>query len=108
MNTVAAKPMRTRQASLAINCLRRGATDCELFFSADNICNSFRPSADVPENQFAEVTNKPGPFKYQRVPMPVNILGWIQNSTFRLRSGGSLKFVIQTVPVFSGHSLLGY
>ena len=39
--------------------------------------------------------------------MPVNILGWIQNSTFRLRSARKLKFVIQTIPVLSGHSLLG-
>src|SRR5438067_10303823 len=91
MNTVTARPMRNRQASLAINCLRRGATDCELFLSADNICDSFRPSADAPENQFVEIANKPGQFKYQRVPMPVNTLGWIQCSTFRLRSAGELR-----------------
>src|SRR5437870_11837706 len=91
MNTVTARPMRTRQASLAINCLRRGATDCELFLAADNSCDSFRPSADAPDNQFVEIANKPGQFKYQRVPMPVNTLGSIQRSTFTLRSAVELR-----------------
>src|SRR2546421_9995230 len=91
MNTVTATAMRTRQASLAINCLRRGATDCELFLSADNICDSFRPSADALENQVVEIAIKPGQFKYQRVLMPVNTLGWIQSSTFRLTSTGEFR-----------------
>lgn len=55
MNTVAAAPMKIRHASLAIDRLRWGATDGELFLSADNICDSFRPSGDVPENQIAEI-----------------------------------------------------
>src|SRR6267143_2780293 len=51
MNTVAATPMSIRHASLAINRLRCGATDCESSFSAKGIFDSFRPSRDVPENQ---------------------------------------------------------
>jgi len=58
MNTVAAAPMKIRHASLAIDRLRRGATDGELFLSADNICDSFRPSGDVPENQIAEIITR--------------------------------------------------
>src|SRR3989442_15577992 len=91
INPVAAPPMRIRHASLAIDRLRWGATDCELFLSADNTCDSFRPPVDVPENQIAEFMKQPGQFKYQRVPMAVNTLRWIQISTFRLRSAEELS-----------------
>src|SRR2546428_524922 len=66
----------------------------QVIFLGGEHLDCFMSSPDVPEKQMGENYKQTGPFKYQRVPMPVNILGWIQISTFRLRSRGTLKFVI--------------
>src|SRR2546430_6559783 len=87
MNAVAATPMRIRHASLVIDRLRWGPADCESLFSAKNIFDSLvRPRARSGESDCGDY-EQTGQFKYQKLPMPVNTLGWIQSSTFRLRFG---------------------